>query len=44
MTRNKEKEGCHYPAAKKVSGITATDKSENNGYFCWSNYLHSFKT
>ena len=44
MIRNKKKEGWYYPAVKKVSGIIATNKSENNVDFYWLNYGHSFKT
>ena len=44
MIPNKEKEGWHYLAVKKLSALLNRITSKHKGGFCCLNCLHSFRT
>ena len=44
MIPNKEKEGCHYLAVKKIFTLLRGITSKHNGDFYCFNCLHTFRT
>ena len=44
IVENKEKEGCHYLAVKKLSALLRGTTSKHDGDFYWMNFPHSFRT